>query len=91
MGESGANRLRDFAREAFVRAIAPVINILDPDKIVLGGGVSNLDWFYDEDIFLGSHEVFNTSVRNAIVRHELGDSAGVFGAALLVAKTERDE
>ncbi len=91
MGESAANRLRDFAREAFVRAIAPVINILDPDKIVLGGGVSNLDWFYDEDIFRGSHEVFNTSVRNAIVRHELGDSAGVFGAALLVAKTERDE
>jgi fructokinase len=53
---------------------------------VLGGGVSNLDWFYDEDIFLGSHEVFNTSVQNPIVRHQLGDSAGVFGAALLVAK-----
>jgi predicted NBD/HSP70 family sugar kinase len=86
MGEFAASSLRDFAREAFVRAIASVINILDPDRIVLGGGVSNLDWFYDEDIFLGSHEVFNTSVQNPIVRHQLGDSAGVFGAALLVAK-----
>lgn len=84
-GDADAMRLRDEARFAFREAIAVVMNILDPDRIVLGGGVSNLDWFYGDHLFVGSSDVFNTSVRNPIVRNQLGDSAGVYGAALLVA------
>lgn len=84
-GDGEALRLRDEARADFRQAIAVVINILDPDRIVLGGGVSNLDWFDDPDLFVGTPDVFNTSVRNPIVRNQLGDSAGVYGAALLVA------
>jgi predicted NBD/HSP70 family sugar kinase len=85
LGEDSARELKAFARDAFVKAIASVINILDPDRVVLGGGVSNADWFYDEKIFDESHEVFNSEVSNPVVRHQLGDSAGVFGAALLGA------
>jgi predicted NBD/HSP70 family sugar kinase len=67
----------------FARAIAVVINILDPDVIVIGGGVSNIDALY-----LGLEErmkpfVFDTSAATPVLRNQLGDSAGVFGAALL--------
>jgi len=71
-------------REYFGRAIAVVINILDPDTIVLGGGVSNVAALYeDAGSYLAPH-VFNTRVDTKIVKHQLGDSAGVFGAALLI-------
>lgn len=85
-GDHDAIQVKEFAQRMFVRAIATVINILDPDRIVLGGGVSNLDWFYEPTLFEGSSEVFNTTPRNPIVRNQLGDSAGVFGAALLVSE-----
>jgi len=85
-GDRNAIELKEFAQHQFVRAIATVINILDPDRIVLGGGVSNLDWFYEEELFAGCAEIFNNQPRNPIVRNQLGDSAGVYGAALLVAE-----
>ena len=62
-----------------------MINILDPDAIVLGGGVGNIPLLYEErtrELVL-SH-IFNTELRTRILRPTLGDSAGVFGAALLV-------
>jgi fructokinase len=88
-----ASRVRDdvharatmnHALEAFGRAIATVIDILDPDVIVLGGGVSNLDLFYDQGPAAVLRWVFNDELRTPIVKNALGDSAGVFGAALLV-------
>lgn len=69
--------------EAFGRALATVIDILDPDTIVLGGGVSNLDVLYDRGPAAVLRWVFNDELRTRIVRHTLGDSAGVIGAALL--------
>lgn len=69
--------------KSFGRSLATVINILDPDVIVLGGGVSNLDMFYDEGVKELSHWVFNDAVETPVVRAALGDSAGVFGAAML--------
>jgi fructokinase len=69
--------------EIFGRATATVINVLDPDVIVLGGGVSNLKIFYDEGLRALARWIFNDEVRTRIVRHTLGDSAGVLGAALL--------
>ena len=71
-------------RDKFSEAIASVINILDPDAIVVGGGVGNLPLFYEEDTRREIlRHVFNTELRTRILRPCLGDSAGVFGAALL--------
>lgn len=67
----------------FGRGLATVINILDPDVIVLGGGLSNLDILYSEGCAAVEREVFNHSLHTRIVKNQLGDSAGVFGAALL--------
>jgi fructokinase len=73
----------DAVVEVFGRAVATVIDILDPDAVVLGGGVSNLDVFYDRGRDAVARWVFNDELTTAIVRHRLGDSAGVLGAALL--------
>ena len=67
----------------FGRALANVVNILDPDVIVLGGGLSNLDALYDRGRDAVARYVFNDELRTPIVRNALGDSAGVIGAALL--------
>jgi predicted NBD/HSP70 family sugar kinase len=71
-------------REKFGEAIAAAVNILDPDAIVIGGGVGNVAALYDEETrrAVAAH-VFNTEFRTRILKPELGDSAGVFGAALL--------
>jgi fructokinase len=69
--------------ELFGRALATVIDVLDPDIVVLGGGVSNLDVFYDEGPKAVARWVFNDTLETGIVKHALGDSAGVLGAALL--------
>jgi fructokinase len=67
----------------FGRAVATVIDLLDPDAIVLGGGVSNLDVLYEEGPPSVARWVFNDELRTPIVKNALGDSAGVLGAALL--------
>lgn len=67
----------------FGEALAPVINILDPHVVVVGGGVSNLDLLYTEGPAEVEKRTFNHTLLTPIVRNELGDSAGVFGAALL--------
>lgn len=64
-------------------ALANVIDILDPDAIVLGGGVSNIPFLYDEGIKSVYNNVFSNEVDTPILRNKLGDSAGVFGAAYL--------
>jgi fructokinase len=69
--------------EAFGRGLANVIDILDPSIVVLGGGVSNLSLLYDEGRARVAAYVFNDEHTTPIVKHELGDSAGVIGAALL--------
>jgi fructokinase len=69
--------------EAFGRGLANVIDILDPSAIVLGGGVSNLDFLYTEGVARVAKYVFNDELETPILRHMLGDSAGVLGAALL--------
>jgi fructokinase len=70
---------------AFGRGIGNVISILDPDVVVLGGGVSNASVFYDEGVERVRQNVFNDELSTPILRAELGDAAGVLGAALLVA------
>jgi fructokinase len=67
----------------FGRAMANLITILDPDVVVLGGGVSNIDELYTEGVAEVRRCVFSDSLLTPIVPHALGDSAGVVGAALI--------
>jgi fructokinase len=69
----------------FGKALATVVNILDPHAIVLGGGVSNVDLLYTRGVEAMKPWVFNDRFLTRVVKNELGDSAGVFGAAMLVA------
>jgi len=69
--------------ENFGIGLANVIDILDPDVIVLGGGVSNIPFLYDEGKEAVYDKVFNDSVDTPILKNSLGDSAGVFGACMI--------
>lgn len=69
----------------FGRAVSVVTNLLDPDVIVVGGGVGNIDTIYTEGLQSLNHFIFNNTVDVPILKPNLGDSAGVFGAAALVA------
>ena len=69
--------------ENFGHGLANVIDILDPDVIVLGGGLSNIDFLYSEGRESVYSKVFSDSVDTPILKNKLGDSAGVFGACLL--------
>ena len=69
--------------ENFGIALANVVDILDPDVIVLGGGVSNVSFLYDEGKKAVYEKVFSDLVNTPILKNKLGDSAGVFGACLL--------
>lgn len=84
-GEALATKTLERLREKFAESIAAVINILDPDAIVLGGGVGNIPLLYEDQTRerVLAH-TFNTELRTRILPPTLGDSAGVFGAALLV-------
>ena len=65
------------------RALASVINVLDPDVIVLGGGMSNVERLYTEVPRLWSKHVFSDHVATRLARNVHGDSSGVRGAAWL--------
>jgi fructokinase len=65
------------------RALAQVINILDPDVIVLGGGLSNMDRLYQNVPRLWGEYVFSDRVATRLLKHRHGDSSGVRGAAWL--------
>jgi fructokinase len=68
----------------FGLALSVLINIIDPDVIVIGGGVGNIDEIYTEGVESVRKYTFNNGVLDTpIVKPMLGDSAGVFGAAYL--------
>ena len=67
----------------FGMALSNVINIIDPDAVILGGGVSNISFLYDEGIAAVKENIFSLKKDTPILPNKLGDSAGVFGAALL--------
>ncbi len=69
----------------FGKAVSVVTNMLDPDVIVIGGGVGNIDTIYTDGLLSLNHFIFNNTVDVPILKPSLGDSAGVFGAAALVA------
>src|SRR5205085_4134181 len=70
--------------EAYGRAISTLVNVIDPDLIVIGGGVGNIDVLYTEGYERIKKYVFNQGrLTTPICKPVLGDSAGVYGAALL--------
>ncbi|MGY5144555.1 MAG: ROK family protein [Candidatus Nitrosopumilus sp. bin_32a] len=69
--------------ENFGYGLANVIDILDPDAIVLGGGLSNIDFLYTEGKESVYDKVFSDLIDTPILKNKLGDSAGVFGACML--------
>jgi len=72
--------------ERLARALASVINVLDPDVIVLGGGMSNVARLYTEVPRLWGRHVFSDRVATRLARPVHGDSSGVRGAAWLWGK-----
>jgi fructokinase len=71
------------AEAVAARALASIINVLDPQVSVLGGGVSNVERLYANVPALWGRWVFSDIVRTRLARNRHGDSSGVRGAAWL--------
>ena len=69
--------------DRLARALSTVINIFDPDVIVLGGGMSNIDALYGEVLGRWGSYVFSDRVDTRLVAAKYGDASGVRGAAWL--------
>jgi predicted NBD/HSP70 family sugar kinase len=82
-GDAAAGETLDRLTYFFGKAISVITNILDPDVIVIGGGVGNIDLIYTAGVAAVQPWIFNDRCDTHFVRPELGDSAGVIGAALL--------
>jgi len=78
-----ANMALDQYFQHFARALASVINILDPHVIVLGGGLSNIGSLYNQGVAALEPHIFSDTSRTRIVKNQHGDSSGVRGAAWL--------
>jgi fructokinase len=70
-------------KNRLARSLATVVNILDPDVIVLGGGISNIGVLYGELLELIAEHAFSDGIRTPVARAAHGDSSGVRGAAWL--------
>lgn len=82
-GEAAAEASLACYEERLARALASVINLLDPDRVVLGGGLANMDRLYTTVPALWGRHVFSDSVSTTLVKAHHGDSSGVRGAAWL--------
>ena len=82
-GDSRANATLERYERRMARALASIINVVDPDVIVLGGGLSKIDRLYDNVPRLWSGFVFSDRVDTRLVRARHGDASGVRGAAWL--------
>ena len=67
----------------FALGLSTVINTVDPDVVVIGGGVGNIDRIYSDGVKELEKYVFAPRISTPVVKPLLGDSAGVFGAAFL--------
>ncbi len=87
-GDAKALAALDLLADRIARGLAVVIDILDPDVIVLGGGVSNIERLYPSIRGKLIAHVFSDVVRTEIVKNRHGDSSGVRGAAWLFSPEE---
>jgi fructokinase len=82
-GDPHARVLLDMLADRIARGLAVIVDILDPDAIVFGGGVSNIDWLYPSIRGKLIAHVFSDFIAAQIVKNKHGDSSGVRGAAWL--------
>ena len=82
-GDVNCERSLQTYENRLARSLAHVINILDPDVIVLGGGMSNIERLYVNVPRIWGNWVFSDRVDTRLVKHRFGDSSGVRGAAWL--------
>lgn len=81
--DAAAKETMDRLIHFFGKAVAVIINVMDPDVVVIGGGVGNIDRLYTDGPKAVLPYLFNPRIDTIFVKPKLGDSAGVFGAALL--------
>lgn len=81
--DAAAVQTMDRLVQYFGKAMAVVINIIDPNVVVIGGGVGNIDRLYTDGVAEVEKYLFNNRIDTVFLKPKLGDSAGVFGAALL--------
>ena len=84
-GDAAASAQLDLYCDRLARSLATIINVLDPDAIVLGGGMSNTDEIYQRVPALWARYAFTPNVATRLLKNLHGDSSGVRGAAWLVA------
>ncbi|MGX7345383.1 ROK family protein [Acetobacter pasteurianus] len=82
-GDTAAQRALDLYVDRLGRACALIVNILDPDAIVLGGGVSNLNCLYERVPDVMKRYVITPECNTKLLKNKHGDSSGVRGAAWL--------
>lgn len=82
-GDAESGRTMERYEERLARALAMVVNVLDPHVVVLGGGLSNLARLYDSVPLRWAEHVFSDRVDTSLVPPKHGDSSGVRGAAWL--------
>jgi len=90
-GDAGAIATLTRYTHRMARALATIVNALDPDVIVLGGGLSNVAALYDEVPRLWGRWVFSDRVDTLLLPPRWGDSSGVRGAARLFSDDETPE
>ena len=83
VGNLKAEQVIKNLEDRLARALAHVINILDPDSIVLGGGLSNIDRLYSNVPKIWLEYIFSDDVSTVLSKARFGDSSGVRGAAWL--------
>lgn len=90
-GDALAKSAIDLYADRLSRALSSVINLLDPDVIVLGGGLSNIDALYEKVPMLWATHTFSDTLETKLVKASHGDSSGVRGAAWLWSMKEAVE
>lgn len=83
VGDAIGQQLLEQYCQQLARGLASVINVLDPDAIVLGGGMSNIEAVYQRVPQILPQYVFSDAVETPLLKPQFGDSSGVRGAAWL--------
>ncbi|MEQ9520137.1 MAG: ROK family protein [Parvibaculum sp.] len=86
-GETKAAALLDQYLDRLARSLATIINVIDPECIVLGGGLSSIQQIYDAVPNRWGQYVFSDAVKTKLLQNKHGDSSGVRGAAWLWPET----
>ena len=82
-GDKSADEVLQKYEQRMAKSLAHIINVLDPDAIVLGGGISNLQRLYNNVPLLWDRWIFSDTVQTKLLAPKFGDSSGVRGAAQL--------